>query len=150
MKYLHSMLRIKNLDESVNFFKDILKMREVKRYENEKGRFTLIFLAAQNDYEGQEQNSPLLELTYNWPDQEQSPKEYSNGDSFGHLAYEVDDIYLTCQEIMNKGITINRPPRDGRMAFIKTPDGISIELLQKGRPLEVQAPWSEMPNHGSW
>ena len=146
MKYLHTMIRVTDLDKTVEFFIKHLGMAEVRRMDNEGGRYTLVFLAAQKDAEraGKEM-APLLELTYNW-DQE----EYDGGRNFGHLAYSVDDIYATCQSLMDAGITVNRPPRDGHMAFIRTPDGISIELLQEGKSKEPAEPWASMPNTGSW
>lgn len=151
MEYLHSMIRISDMDESLKFFSSALGMREVSRIENETGRFTLIFLAAGGD-EGRarESKSPLLELTYNWPPEGGEPEAYTGGRNFGHLAYRVDNIYETCRLLMEKGITINRPPRDGYMAFIKSPDGISIELLQRGERLEPAEPWTSMENSGSW
>ena len=126
-------------------------MVETNRYENEAGRFTLVFLAAPGDVDrAKEGKAPLLELTYNWPDENGNTETYDTGRNFGHLAYRVDNIYETCQDLMDKGVTINRPPRDGHMAFIKSPDGISIELLQKGNPLEKKEPWASMENTGSW
>lgn len=146
MRYLHTMIRIGDVDESLKFFCGVLGMRELRRTESEKGRFTLIFLAAPGDRRrGAEEHSPLLELTYNW-----DPEVYDGGRNFGHLAYEVDDIYATCQRIADAGVTINRPPRDGRMAFIRSPDLISIELLQKGEALPAQEPWASMENTGVW
>ena len=146
MKYLHTMIRISDVEESLDFFCNKLGMVETRRTENEKGRYTLIFLAAQGDMpEAADKKAPLLELTYNW-----EPEEYTGGRNFGHLAYRVDDIYKTCQDLMDKGITINRPPRDGYMAFIKSPDGISIELLQKDGALEPKEPWASMGNTGKW
>jgi len=147
MRYLHTMIRVSDLDKSLDFFCNKLGMREVRRVVNEQGRFTLVFLAADEDQLTGPENrkSPLLELTYNW-----DPEVYTGGRNFGHLAYEVDDIYALCQKLMDAGITINRPPRDGNMAFIKTPDGISIELLQKGAPKPPQEPWVSMPNTGTW
>lgn len=146
MRYLHTMVRIKDLDASLDFYTRIFGLTEVRRIENEKGRFTLIFLAASEDVEaGTNLKAPLLELTYNW-----DTEDYGGGRNFGHLAYEVDNIYDFCQEVMDKGVTINRPPRDGNMAFIKSPDGISIELLQKGPALAPAEPWVSMPNTGSW
>jgi len=146
MQYLHTMVRISDIDESLDFFCNKLGMVETSRKESEKGRFTLIFLAANDDKDQAEnQKAPLLELTYNW-----DPEEYKGGRNFGHLAYRVDNIYETCQTLMDQGVTINRPPRDGYMAFIKSPDGISIELLQKGDALEPQEPWASMENTGSW
>lgn len=139
MKYLHTMIRISNVDESLDFFCNKLGMKEVRRRESEQGRFTLIFLSAPDD------DDALLELTYNW-----DPEEYGEGRNFGHLAYAVDDIYETCQQLMDAGVTINRPPRDGHMAFIRSPDNISIELLQKGPSLEKKEPWASMENTGHW
>lgn len=146
MQYLHTMVRIQNVDESLDFYCNKLGMVEISRKESEKGRFTLIFLAAKDDVEAAKQNkAPLLELTYNW-----DPEEYTGGRNFGHLAYRVDHIYDLCQNLMDQGVVINRPPRDGHMAFIKSPDGISIELLQKGDALPEQEPWKSMENIGSW
>ncbi|MFD1745052.1 lactoylglutathione lyase [Rhizobium helianthi] len=146
MRYLHTMVRIKDLDASLDFYTRVFGLQEVRRIENEKGRFTLIFLAAQEDVaSGTERQAPLLELTYNW-----DTEDYAGGRNFGHLAYEVDNIYDFCQRLRDMGVTINRPPRDGNMAFIKSPDGISIELLQKGPALEPAEPWLSMPNTGSW
>lgn len=146
MQYLHTMLRVSDLDASLDFFCNKLGLAEVSRTENEKGHFTLVFLAAPADLEAARANkAPLVELTYNW-----DPEEYSGGRNFGHLAYRVDDIYATCQRLMDAGITINRPPRDGHMAFIRTPDNISIELLQKGESLASREPWKSMPNTGEW
>jgi lactoylglutathione lyase len=139
MRYLHTMVRISDIDQSLEFYCDKLGLREVRRHENEQGRYTLIFLAADENPEAQ------VELTYNW-----DPEEYRGGRNFGHLAYSVADIYQTCQRLMDKGVTINRPPRDGRMAFVKSPDGISIELLQQGEALPAQEPWKSMPNTGAW
>ncbi|HEU6443119.1 MAG TPA: VOC family protein [Microvirga sp.] len=146
MEYLHTMVRVSNLEQSLDFFCNKFGLVEVRRSENEKGRFTLVFLAAPGDVEkAKETKAPLLELTYNWDEH-----EYSGGRNFGHLAYRVDDIYETCRKLMDAGVTINRPPRDGYMAFIKTPDNISIELLQRGEPKPVQEPWASMPNTGTW
>lgn len=146
MRYLHTMVRVADVDAALDFYCNKLGMSEVRRQENEQGRFTLIFLAADHDEKnGREASAPLLELTYNW-----DPETYSGGRNFGHLAYEVDDIYETCRKLMDKGVIINRPPRDGYMAFIKSPDGISIELLQKGKAREKAEPWASMPNTGSW
>lgn len=146
MRYLHTMIRVKDLDASLKFYQDIFGLKEIRRIENEGGRFTLVFLAAPDDLpDATETKAPLLELTYNW-----DPEEYTGGRNFGHLAYEVDNIYATCQLLMDKGITINRPPRDGYMAFIKSPDGISIELLQKGDRLPDAEPWASMQNTGTW
>ena len=146
MEYLHTMVRVSNLEESLDFFINKFGLVEVRRTENEKGRFTLVFLAAPGDVEkAKDTKAPLLELTYNWDE-----KEYTGGRNFGHLAYRVDDIYATCQKLMDAGVTINRPPRDGYMAFVKTPDDISIEILQRGEPKPVQEPWASMPNTGTW
>ena len=148
MRYLHTMLRVSDLDESLAFFCDVMGMREVKRMESEQGRFTLVFLAAAGDAEraeGMTMPSPTLELTWNW-----DPEEYTGGRNFGHVAFEVDDIYATCQKITDSGITINRPPRDGYMAFLRTPDNVSIELLQKGTALAPQEPWASAENIGVW
>ncbi len=146
MRYLHTMVRVTNLEESLNFYCAIMGMQEVRRVENENGRFTLVFLAAPEDQESGEKNrAPLLELTYNW-----DPEAYTGGRNFGHLAYEVDDIYAFCEHAESKGITINRPPRDGHMAFIRSPDGISFEILQKGEALPSQEPWASMKNTGTW
>ena len=144
VKYLHTMIRITDPEATLAFFK-LLGLEETRRMESEKGRFTLYFLAAPGQADVAE-----VELTYNWPPEDGSPaEEYSGGRNFGHLAYRVDDIYATCQRLMDAGVTINRPPRDGHMAFVRTPDGISIELLQDGH-LEPQEPWANMPNTGSW
>ena len=139
MKYLHTMVRITDIDESLTFYCDHLGLKELRRYDNEQGRFTLIFLAA----EGNE--SAMVELTYNW-----DPEEYTEGRNFGHLAYEVENIYTTCQRLIDAGVTINRPPRDGHMAFVRSPDNISIELLQAGKALSPEEPWASMPNVGHW
>tara|TARA_B100000427_G_C14984518_1_gene366847 strand:+ start:61 stop:486 length:426 start_codon:yes stop_codon:yes gene_type:complete len=141
MKYLHTMVRISNIKESLDFYCNTLGLREVRRRESEKGRFTLIFLSSENSNE----DSGLLELTYNW-----DPEKYLSGRNFGHLAYSVKDIYETCNKLMDKGVIINRPPRDGRMAFIKSPDGISIEILQEGNALPIIEPWKSMQNSGNW
>ena len=147
MQYLHTMVRISNVEESLNFYCTLLGMAEVRRYDSEKGRFTNIFLAAAEDEDGarSDKNAPILELTYNW-----DPEEYQTGRAWGHLAYRVDDIYATCQHLQDNGVTINRPPRDGYMAFVKSPDGISIELLQHGGAKDPQEPWASMENTGSW
>ncbi|MAE51292.1 MAG: lactoylglutathione lyase [Micavibrio sp.] len=151
MEYLHTMVRVKDLDESLEFYCNKMGLVETSRMENESGRFTLVFLAAPHDEARAKDNkAPLLELTYNWPDENGDQEEYSGGRNFGHLAYRVDHIYDYCQALMDKGITINRPPRDGYMAFFKSPDGISIELLQKGEKLEPAEPWASMDNTGSW
>ena len=146
MRYLHTMIRASDLDATLDFFCSKLGLVEVNRYESDKGRFTLVFLAAPNDVEGaDEAKSPLLEITYNWDSQ-----TYDEGWNFGHLAYRVDNIYAVCQRLMDGGVTINRPPRDGHMAFVRSPDGISIELLQEGDSLPSQEPWASMENIGSW
>ena len=146
MRYLHTMIRASDLDKTLSFFVDHLGLVEVRRYDSEQGRFTLVFLAAPGDAKDAEnKQSPLVEITYNW-----DPESYEGGRNFGHLAYRVDDIYATCQRLMDGGVTINRPPRDGRMAFVKSPDGISIELLQDGAALAIQEPWASMENIGSW
>ena len=146
MRYLHTMIRISDIDQSLDFFISKLGLKEVRRFENKDGRYTLIFLAAPADeHAGITEKAPLVELTYNW-----DPEDYTGGRNFGHLAYEVDDIYATCQKLMDGGVTINRPPRDGNMAFVRSPDGISIELLQKGPALEKAEPWVSMANTGSW
>ena len=146
MRYLHTMVRVSNLDDTLNFFCNLLGMVEVRRVESEKGRYTNIFLAASMDEDAaRETRAPTLELTYNW-----DPEDYAGGRNFGHLAYQVDNIYDTCQSLMDAGITINRPPRDGYMAFIRTPDNISIELLQTGDALPAQEPWVSMENTGNW
>jgi len=140
------MVRVTDLDASLHFYSTLFGLTETRRYENEKGRYTLVFLAAGEDAESSRSNgAPSLELTYNW-----DPEEYTGGRNFGHLAYEVDDIYATCQKLMDNGITINRPPRDGWMAFVRSPDNISIELLQKGTRLEPAEPWKSMQNVGVW
>jgi lactoylglutathione lyase len=146
MQYLHTMVRVSNLDQSLDFYCNKLGMVEVSRKESESGRFTLVFLAAPGDVKSAKQNySPMIELTYNW-----DPEEYTGGRNFGHIAFRVDDIYKTCQSLLDDGVVINRPPRDGYMAFIKSPDGISIELLQKGEALAPKAPWNDMQNTGTW
>ena len=139
MKYLHTMVRVSDLDASLDFYCNKLGLEEVKRKDVPQGRFTLVFLAAPGD------ESAQVELTYNW-----DPEEYTGGRNFGHLAYAVDDIYETCQRLMDGGVVINRPPRDGRMAFVRSPDGISIELLQKDGHLPIREPWASMENSGSW
>jgi lactoylglutathione lyase len=139
VKYLHTMVRVTSLEESIDFYCRKLGLAEIRRHENEAGRYTLVFLAAPGQEDCQ------LELTHNW-----DPEEYTGGRNFGHLAYEVDDIYAACQHLLDNGVVINRPPRDGRMAFVRSPDGISIELLQKGGALPVTEPWSGMPNEGTW
>jgi len=139
MKYLHTMVRVKDVGDSLAFYCDLLGLVELRRYDSEQGRFTLVFLAAPGDEDAQ------VELTWNW-----DPEDYDEGRNFGHLAYEVDDIYALCQRLMDGGVTINRPPRDGRMAFVRSPDNISIELLQKGDALPAQEPWASMENSGHW
>ena len=139
MKYLHTMVRVTNIDDSLDFYCNKLGLTEVNRYESEEGRFTLVFLAAPGDEDAQ------VELTYNW-----DSEDYDEGRNFGHLAYAVDDIYETCQRLMDNGVTINRPPRDGRMAFVRSPDNISIELLQNGDALPTKEPWASMENTGKW
>lgn len=139
MKYLHTMVRVSDLDASLDFYCNKLGLRELQRRDSEQGRFTLVFLAAEGDEHAQ------IELTYNW-----DPDVYGEGRNFGHLAYQVDNIYAVCEQLMQQGVLINRPPRDGRMAFIRSPDNISIELLQRGAPLSPQEPWLSMPNTGKW
>jgi lactoylglutathione lyase len=139
MKYLHTMVRVRDLDASLNFFCDLLGLRELRRRDSEQGRYTLVFLAAPGDDDSQ------IELTFNW-----DPEDYSTGRNFGHIAYAVDDVYALCKRLMDGGVTINRPPRDGRMAFVRSPDGISIELLQIGDALPPAEPWQSLPNSGSW
>lgn len=152
MHYLHTMVRIKDITESLDFYCTKLGLQETHRYDSETGRFTNIFLTAPGDLPvATKTKRPLLELTYNWPPADGTPGEvYENGRNFGHLAYGVDNIYDTCQALMDAGVTINRPPRDGRIAFIKSPDGISIELLQSGEALPPEEPWASMDNTGSW
>ncbi|MBA2780557.1 lactoylglutathione lyase [Billgrantia kenyensis] len=146
MQYLHTMVRVSDLDASLRFYCDLLGLEEVRRKENEKGRFTLVFLAAPEDTSRSKRvKSPELELTYNW-----DPETYTGGRNFGHLAYRVDDIYALCERLQQAGVTINRPPRDGHMAFVRSPDGISVELLQRGDPLPAKEPWASMENTGSW
>ena len=146
MRYLHTMVRVSDIDASLDFYCNKLGMVETRRTEVPAGRFTLIFLAAPEDEDGAvSRRAPELELTYNW-----DPEEYGEGRNFGHLAFEVDDIYATCARLQEGGVTINRPPRDGRMAFVRSPDNISIEFLQKGKALEPQEPWLSMPNTGKW
>lgn len=146
MRYLHTMVRVHDLEKSLEFYVSLFGLVETRRIENKEGRFTLVYLAAPEDKNrAVSEKAPELELTYNW-----DRETYSGGRNFGHLAYEVDDIYETCQMLMDKNITINRPPRDGHMAFIKSPDGISIELLQKGERLKPKEPWASMQNTGSW
>ncbi len=141
MKYLHTMVRVKDIEVSLDFYCSKLGLKELKRVENEKGKFTLIFLAADNS----DEKTALLELTYNW-----DPEKYTSGRNFGHLAYSVKNIYEICDHLMKSGVTINRPPRDGHMAFVKSPDGISIEILQEGDSLPKKEPWASMENSGTW
>ncbi len=146
MQYLHTMIRVSNLEQTLHFFCDLLGMVEINRKSSEKGRFTLVFLAAPDDEaRAREDKAPMIELTYNW-----DPEEYSGGRNFGHLAYRVEDIYGLCSHLQANGVTINRPPRDGHMAFIRSPDGISIELLQRGEALLPKEPWASMENTGTW
>ena len=146
MRYLHTMVRVTDIDQSLDFYCTKLGMKEVRRVSSDAGRYTLVFLAASDDEaRGAAERSPLLELTHNW-----DPEPYSGGRNFGHLAYDVDDIYALCDRLMKAGVTINRPPRDGRMAFVRSPDGISIELLQKGEAKPKQEPWASMANTGVW
>ena len=146
MKYLHTMIRVSNLDETIDFFSSNFGMVETRRIDSEQGRFTIVFLAASEDVENANTSqSPVLELTHNW-----DPEEYSGGRNFGHLAYEVENIYEMCQFLVKNNVVINRPPRDGRMAFVRSPDNISIELLQHGEALQPCEPWTSMPNIGHW
>ncbi len=146
MEYLHTMVRASNLEESLDFYCNKLGLVEINRYDSEQGRFTLVFLAAPGDAEqARAGNSPCVEITWNW-----DSEDYSGGRNFGHLAYRVDDIYALCQQLMDGGVVINRPPRDGHMAFVRSPDGISIELLQRGDSLPPQEPWASMENTGEW
>lgn len=146
MQYLHTMVRVHNLEESLDFYCNKLGLVEIRRMDNEQGRYTLVYLAAPQDVgRAKTDDAPMLELTYNW-----DTETYTGGRNFGHLAYRVDDIYATCRKLADAGVVINRPPRDGYMAFIKSPDGISIELLQKGERLAPQEPWASMENTGSW
>jgi len=146
MQYLHTMVRVADLDAALDFYCNKLGLKAVRRVDNEHGRFTLVFLAASDDETNSAaHHAPEVELTYNW-----DPEAYTGGRKFGHLAYAVDDIYAACQRLSEGGVTINRPPRDGHMAFVRSPDGISIELLQKGKPLEPAEPWASMPNTGVW
>lgn len=146
MRYLHTMVRVTDLDASLHFYCDLLGLSEVRRMENEAGRYTLVFLAAPKDAErSAAERAPEVELTFNW-----DPEDYDGGRNFGHLAYKFDDIYAACERLQAGGVTINRPPRDGRMAFVRSPDGISIELLQEGEALAPAEPWASMPNVGNW
>ena len=144
MKYLHTMVRVTDIEASLRFYRDALGLELLSRRDNEGGRFTLVFLAAPGDHSAQ------VELTYNWPAADGTAETYTGGRNFGHLAYAVDDIYATCQRLAEHGVTINRPPRDGRMAFVRSPDGISVELLQAGAALAPAEPWASMPNTGAW
>lgn len=151
MQFLHTMLRVRDLDDALDFYCKGLGLVETRRYESEMGRFTLVFLAAPEDVSrAKADEAPLVELTYNWPDTDGTVEELSGGRNFGHLAYRVDDIYETCAHLQDQGITILRPPRDGRMAFIRSPDGASVELLQGGENLPAQEPWASMENTGEW
>jgi len=151
MQYLHTMLRVSDLESALDFYCGGLGLVETRRYESEKGRFTLVFLAAPNDVErAKADQAPLIELTYNWPAEDGTAEVLTGGRNFGHLAYQVDDIYATCAHLQAQGITILRPPRDGRMAFIRSPDGASVELLQNGDNLPAQEPWVSMENTGEW
>lgn len=146
MQYLHTMVRVGDLNKSLDFYCDKLGLREIRRMDNEPGRFTLVFLAAPADEQrARDDAAPLLELTWNWDED-----KYDGGRNFGHLAFRVDDIYATCQRLLEQDVVINRPPRDGRMAFVRSPDGISIELLQKGDALPIAKPWADMANTGTW
>lgn len=159
MDFLHSMIRVTDIDASLKFYCDGLGLIEARRIDNEKGRFTLVFLTSENDLKrsglkGDEypmpSGLPMIELTYNWPDENGKVEDYGQARNFGHLAYRVDDVYAICQRLMEQGVTINRPPRDGNMAFVRSPDNISIELLQRGEALAPQEPWSSMENIGPW
>jgi lactoylglutathione lyase len=144
MKYLHTMVRVTDIEASLKFYRDALGMELLSRRDNEGGRYTLVFLCAPGD------NTAQIELTYNWPDANGKAEQYGGGRNFGHVAYAVDNIYATCQRLMEHGVTINRPPRDGRMAFVRSPDNISVELLQAGAALAPAEPWTSMPNVGAW
>lgn len=158
MEYLHTMIRVENLDESLKFFCEGLGLKEFRRSDYDQGRFTLVFLATSADIARSSSDNdhplkthiPMIELTYNWPAEDGTAEAYSGGRNFGHLAYRVDDIYALCQHLSDMGCIIHRPPRDGRMAFVKSPDGISIELLQKGTPLAAAEPWASAENIGTW
>ena len=146
MRYLHTMVRVSDLDQALAFYCDALGLVEVSRFDNPAGRFTLVFLAAPEDAEdARARRAPTVELTHNW-----DPESYSGGRNFGHLAYQVDNVYAACRRLMEAGVTINRPPRDGYMAFVRSPDGVSVELLQKGGPLDPAEPWTSMQNVGAW
>ena len=159
MDFLHTMVRVTDIEASLKFYCEGLGLKEVRRVENEKGRFTLVFLASEHDLKrsglkGDEyplpSGLPMIELTYNWPNENDETEDYGGGRNFGHLAYRVDNIYAACQHLMDMGVTINRPPRDGNMAFVRSPDNISIELLQRGDRLNPQEPWASMKNSGVW
>jgi len=151
MRYLHTMVRVENLDTALHFYCDLLGLKVVSRHDHEQGRFTLVFLCAPEDEaRARQDKAPMVELTYNWPDAQGKAEKYTGGRNFGHLAYRVDDIYAVCQRFRDAGVTINRPPRDGHMAFVRSPEGISIELLQAGEPLAPAEPWTSMPKTGSW
>ena len=159
MEFLHTMVRVTDLDASLAFYCDALGMREVRRVDNEKGRFTLVFLASEADIKNSGRTGaehplrgrlPMMELTYNWPDEDGIAEQYGEGRNFGHVAFCVDDIYAACERLQDKGVTINRPPRDGYMAFVRSPDNVSVELLQKGEPKAPQEPWASMENKGKW
>ncbi|HEY1415689.1 MAG TPA: VOC family protein [Caulobacteraceae bacterium] len=146
MRYLHTMVRVADLKGALDFYCAKLGLEEVSRFDNPAGKFTLVFLAAPDDFEAaKDKRAPMVEITHNW-----DPEDYQGGRNFGHLAYQVDDIYVVCQRLMDGGVTINRPPRDGHMAFVRSPEGISIELLQKGGALGPAEPWRSMPNVGAW
>ena len=152
MKYLHTMIRTSNLEKTIDFFCNKMGLIETRRLDNENGKFTLVFLCAPEDLINNHSTvkSPLIEITYNWPDSEGKTEKLTHGRNFGHLAFSVNNIYDYCEKLLKNGVTINRPPRDGYMAFIKSPDNISIEILQKDTPLEVSEPWASMPNTGNW
>ncbi|WP_026957374.1 lactoylglutathione lyase [Aliagarivorans taiwanensis] len=151
MKFLHTMVRVKDVDASLHFYCDLLGFKLVTRDDYESGRFSLIFLAAPEDYErAKVEKAPCLELTYNWPDENGESETYTGGRNFGHIAIQVEDIYAACQHLQDNGVVINRPPRDGYMAFVRSPDGVSVELLQKGNKLAPQEPWASMQNTGEW
>jgi len=151
MRYLHTMVRVENLDAALRFYGDLLGLKVVSRSDHEQGRFTLVFLCAPEDEaRARQDKAPMVELTWNWPDAQGKAEKYAGGRNFGHLAYRVDNIYEVCQRFADAGVTINRPPRDGHMAFVRSPEGISIELLQAGAALPPAEPWKSMPNTGQW
>lgn len=151
MRYLHTMVRVQDLEKSLHFYRDLLGLKEIRRTESEKGRYTLVFLAAPEDEDrARSEKAPMVEITYNWPAEEGKAEVYTGGRNFGHLAYVVDDIYATCARLQEGGVLVNRPPRDGHMAFVRSPDGVSIELLQKGDAKAAAEPWASMPNTGAW